>query len=75
MVKKQEININLSEFNNGAVQEKFERALAEVVSNISNPNTDSKKKRKITITLTMAPINDNRDTLATDVEVKTALAP
>lgn len=75
MVKKQAINIDLGKFNGGAVQEKFERALAEVVSNIENPNTDPKKKRKISLTVTMTPTNENRDTVSTDIDVKTTLAP
>lgn len=50
------------------------RALKEVAANILNPNTEAKKKRKVTLTITVAP-NDKRDAADTLIEVKTSLAP
>lgn len=38
----------------GAVEEKFQRALSDVTRNILDPNTDQKKKRTITIRLTLS---------------------
>ncbi len=38
----------------GAVEEKFQRALSDVTRNILDPNTDTKKKRTITIRLTLS---------------------
>lgn len=38
----------------GAVEEKFQRALSDVTRNILDPNTDPKKKRTITIRLTLS---------------------
>lgn len=42
---------NLSEMSNGAVNERFNYELQKVVENICDPNTDPKKKRKITLTM------------------------
>lgn len=38
----------------GAVEEKFQSALSDVTRNILDPNTDQKKKRTITIRLTLS---------------------
>lgn len=73
-MKKQKINFDLSEVADGGVQVKLNRALKQVADNILDPNTEAKKKRKVTITLTIAP-NDKRDAADTLVEVKTSLAP
>ena len=73
-MKKQKINFELSKIAEGGVQVKLNRALQQVADNILNPNTEAKKKRKVTITLTIAP-NDKRDAADTLVEVKTSLAP
>lgn len=48
--------------------------MEEVAQNIQNPNTDAKKARKITITLTVKP-NDQRDFSTVGIEAKTTLAP
>ncbi|GEO70509.1 hypothetical protein [Levilactobacillus acidifarinae] len=68
------INVDLTELANGAIQEKLDHTMKDVMTNILNPNTDAKKKRKVTITLTMAP-SENRDTLTLDAQVKAALVP
>lgn len=73
-MKKQKINFELSKIAEGGVQVKLNRALQQVADNILNPNTEAKKKRKVTITLTIVP-NDKRDAADTLVEVKTSLAP
>jgi len=68
------INFDLSTMSNGGVQEKFEQELKKVSENIIDPNTDAKKKRSITITLTYAP-NENRDAISVDAEIKSKLVP
>ena len=73
-MKKQKINFELSKIAEGGVQVKLNRALQQVADNILNPNTEAKKKRKVTITLTIVP-NDKRDAADTLVEVKTSLVP
>ena len=73
-MEKRKINFDLSKIAGGGVQVKLNRALKQVADNILDPNTDSKKKRKVTLTITIAP-NDKRDAADTLVEVKTSLAP
>lgn len=68
------INFNLSTMSDGGVQEKFEQELKKVAENILDPNTDAKKKRTVTITLTYLP-NDNRDAISVYSEVKSKLVP
>lgn len=69
-----ELALNLTDLANGAVQEKLNYAIVQVAENILDLNTDAKKARKVTITLSMKP-NENRDTVALDTDVKTTLAP
>lgn len=71
---KKNINFDLSSIARGGLQEKVDRALAKVTKNIMDLNTDAKKKRKVTINITLAP-NDNRDTVDVITDVKTTLAP
>lgn len=57
----------------GGVEEKLQFALKEVAENIADPNTDAKKARKITMTLTLKP-NEARTISNLDIDVKTSLA-
>lgn len=57
----------------GGVEEKLQYALDEVAANIADPNTEPKKVRKITMTLTLKP-NDSRTVADMAIDVKTALA-
>lgn len=68
------INFNLSTMSNGGVQEKFEQELKKVTENILDPNTEAKKKRTVTITLTYQP-NENRDAVSVYSEIKSKLVP
>lgn len=72
MVSK-EIN-SLDDLMGGALSERFEDAIKEIAGNISDPNTDAKKTRKITLTAVFKP-NENRDMVQMEVDVKTTLAP
>lgn len=56
----------------GGVEEKLQYALKEVAENIADPNTDAKKARKITMTLTFKP-NESRMIANLDIDVKTSL--
>jgi hypothetical protein len=56
----------------GGVEEKLQFALKEVAENIADPNTDAKKARKITMTLTLKP-NEARTISNVDIDVKTSL--
>jgi len=57
----------------GGVEEKLQYALDEVAENIADPNTDAKKVRKVTMTLTLKP-NEQRTIANLEVDVKTSLA-
>lgn len=67
-------HINLETFAGGALTEQINRELENVTRNILDPNTDEKKARKITVTITLKP-NGNRDFSSVGVEAKSALAP
>lgn len=53
-------NVTLDSIGGGALVELFEAELVKVLANISDPNTDEKTKRSITMTVTFAP-NAARD--------------
>lgn len=66
--------ISLSTVANGAIEERINIALQEIVNNIVDPNTDYKKKRKLSITMTFTPRED-RDFTSVAFDVKPTLAP
>lgn len=59
----------------GAVQEKVDRALEKVATNILDPNTDPGKKRTITLKITMKPNENDYEDVAVSAEVSYTLAP
>lgn len=67
-------HIDMETFANGALSEQFNRELETVTRNICDPNTDAKKPRKITLTITFKP-NDQRDFNTAAVEARSTLAP
>lgn len=50
--------ISLTTICNGAVPEVFERELREVLANITDPNTDAEKARRLKIEFVFAPYED-----------------
>ena len=66
--------INLEDFAGGALAEKFNIALKEVLENIADPNTPHKTKRKLTLELTFETEKD-RELSMVDIVAKTKLAP
>lgn len=68
------INVKLGELDEGALQERFEYEMKKVIENISDPNTDFKKKRKITIDLEITT-DEYRDQIYIEHEVKSKLTP
>lgn len=66
--------IDLNDFANGALKERFEQGLQDAFENILDPNTDPKKARKVTLTLTLTP-NETRKVVNTDIKVQTTLQP
>jgi tRNA uridine 5-carbamoylmethylation protein Kti12 len=68
------ISIDLNTFANGALKERVNEELQKILENIEDPNTDAKKKRKLTVILTLAA-DESRDVIITNVAAKTTLAP
>lgn len=67
-------NFNLDKLAEGALTEKVNMGINEVLANIQDPNTDWKKKRKLTIELTFSARED-RELTAVDILTKTKLEP
>jgi len=65
--------LSFSTLAGGGVEEKLQYALDEIAANIADPNTDAKKVRKVTMTLTLKP-NEQRSIATLEVDVKTSLA-
>lgn len=66
--------INLETFANGALAERMNQALKEVLENIADKNTDSKPKRKLTVDMTFAT-DEERELTEVTITAKTKLAP
>lgn len=66
--------VDLSNFANGAVAERFNIELQKVLENIADPNTDPKKARKLQLNITLKG-NENRDVASVGVQAKSTLAP
>lgn len=65
--------VNLKEFAGGALQEKFDIAMEEVLENMLDPNTPWKNKREINIKVSFEQ-NEDRDDTTVDVSVVSKLA-
>jgi len=59
----------------GGVQERINRGLAKLSDNILDPNTEAKKKRELTIKITLTPNEDDREDVTVDVVTSLKLAP
>jgi hypothetical protein len=66
--------INIAELAQGALVELAEDEIKKIIENIYDPNTDAKKARKLTLTLTFKPQKD-RDMVNTEIQAKSSLAP
>ncbi|MDY4579768.1 MAG: hypothetical protein SO471_17850 [Anaerobutyricum hallii] len=65
--------VNLEEFAGGALQEKFDSAMEQVLANMLDPNTPWKNKREINIKVSFEQNEDRCDTTV-DVSVVPKLA-
>lgn len=65
--------VNLETFAGGALQEKFDAAMEQVLENMLDPNTPWKNKRSITVNVTFEQ-NEDRDDTTVDVSVVPKLA-
>ncbi|UYL94166.1 hypothetical protein PK52_gp51 [Geobacillus phage vB_GthS_PK5.2] len=66
--------IDLNSFADGAVAERFNQELQKVLENIADPNTDPKKPRKVTLTVTLKA-DEKRDLAMVSVTAKSTLVP
>jgi len=69
-----EIELNLSELANGAIQEKLDGELDKVFNNIHDPNTLATAKRGVTIKLEFKP-DENRKVVTMTSDFIPKLAP
>ena len=74
MGKQTNINLEFDKFAEGAFKERAKQGIEEVMKNINDPNTDWKKKRKLTIELVFTP-NEARDLAMVDIQTKAKLEP
>lgn len=72
--EKQMINFDLAEIADGRLQSKFDKEMKRVITNLLDPNTDAKKKRSVTVKVTLTPSKKDR-LVDIDIDVKSALAP
>lgn len=66
--------INLMDFADGAVAERFNLELRKVLDNIADPNTDPKKVRKVTLTVSLKA-DDKRDIASVGIVAKSTIVP
>lgn len=66
--------IDLNAFASGALAEKVNIEMQKVLENIADPNTDHKKARKVTVTMTLKA-NEKRTLASVLVDAKSALVP
>lgn len=66
--------INLDKFAGGALAERANQAITQVLENIKDPNTDHKAKRKVTLELTFVT-DEAREMTQVSVIAKTKTAP
>lgn len=67
-------HINIEQFSNGELTQQINREMEAVARNITDPNTEAKTSRKITVTITLKP-NEQRDFITTSITTKSTLAP
>ncbi|EJE7236585.1 replication terminator protein [Clostridium botulinum] len=66
--------INLETFANGALAERMNQALKEVLENIADPNTEYKPKRKLNLEMKFTT-GEDRELTEVEIVAKTKLAP
>lgn len=69
------IDFNIAELQEGAVQEKIDSEIQKLMTNILDLNTDLKFKRKLEVHFTFEVTDEKRSVIGVDAQVKTKLAP
>jgi len=57
------VRVSLKTLSGGGAAEQFDEALAEVIEDILDPNTEARKARKVTLTLELRPSEDRNQVL------------
>lgn len=65
--------INVLELAHGAIAEQVSNELGKVLSNLMDPNTDTKTKRKLTVALTFE-VDENREYVTRTAQAAATLA-
>lgn len=68
------IDLQVSELAEGAIQEKLDGELQKIFANIHDPNTSASAKRTVTIKLEFKP-DENRQVVSVTSDFNTKLAP
>ena len=68
------VELNITELAGGDCVRRINRALRDIVANCLDPNTDAKAKRKVTVTITLAP-NEARNMADISVSVQAKPVP
>ena len=68
------IETNVLEMAKGAILEQIDNETAKIMANILDPNTDAKKARKLTITLTFKS-DESREFVSCEAQAKSTIAP
>src|SRR5713101_3382989 len=71
--EKQFSRTTLDTIANGALKEKFAEALAHLMANVDDPNTEAKQKRRISIEIDFTP-DGSRQSVEVVAKVKSKLA-
>lgn len=66
--------INVLELAKGAIAEQISNEMGKVLANLMDPNTDTKTKRKLTVTLVFEA-DENRESVDCAAQAKSTLAP
>lgn len=66
--------VDLNHFAGGAVAERFNQELQKLIENITDPNTDAKKARTLTLTVKVIS-NEKRDIAGVQITTKSTLQP
>lgn len=67
--------VNLETLSNGAAVERFNDELSKVLSNIKDPNTTATAARKVVLTVTFKPANEDRDRAFVSIDCSSKIAP
>ncbi|MBO5100580.1 MAG: replication terminator protein [Treponema sp.] len=71
----EERKIELQNLAGGALQELFENDFEKVIENIYDKNTSAKTMRKLTMELKLKPVDESREIISVDIDIRTKLAP